>query len=144
MTTPNDTITSNRGRNEFRTIASEGMLMGGSVMRRAAAGPTATPSASIACTMGTSPAVGITKRAPALANTNIQIKESSTSWPMCGKSQARTAPNARTSTRYSGIKRMDIRYSTASHRAKETSCCCPTKSASGFRGTATLASEPAR
>lgn len=39
----------------------EGQLMAGKVMMSAAAGPEAIPNASIACTMGTSPAVGITK-----------------------------------------------------------------------------------
>src|SRR6202012_3076157 len=59
------TVANWRGLNVRPTIASEGTRMGGNTMSSAAAGPPPTPSDNIAWMIGTSPAVGITKIAPA-------------------------------------------------------------------------------
>jgi len=54
------------------SMASEGRLTAGSVIMSAPAGPAPIPKATIACTMGTSPAVGMTNGVPATAIATIQ------------------------------------------------------------------------
>lgn len=105
--------TSMRAGNERHSIgiASDGTLTGGSVISNAAAGPTPTPSASIACTIGTSPAVGITNSIPAMAKATIHSAALPTSGATYGNSHARAAPSSSTSTMYSGISRSVMRAS---------------------------------
>jgi len=96
--TPTVTTISTLARNDGAIIASDGRLIGGSVISSAPAGPAPIPSESIACTIGTSPAVGITKRVPASAKIAIHQSVLPISGPICGKSHARVAPRNRTRT----------------------------------------------
>src|SRR3546814_3036023 len=109
--------------------ASDGRLTGGSVISNAAAGPAAMPSASMAWTIGTSPAVGMTNSVPASASPNIHKTWLSTPGPTWGNSQARAAPSSSTSTMYSGTSRSVMRAHSTATRLNGFGSAIPAASA---------------
>src|ERR1041384_547788 len=87
----------------------EGRLNAGRAVRRAAAGPTPRPKDINVCTMGISPAVGMTNSVPVNASARVQDIPL-TLGVTAGNNHALTAPSKQTSTTYSGITVFDRRH----------------------------------
>src|SRR5919198_1219470 len=90
-------------------MSREGTLNAGRVVRSAAAGPTPRPKDINVCTMGISPAVGMTKSVPVNARTSVQGRPSMLG-VTAGNNHARTAPSKQTKTTYSGISPLESRH----------------------------------
>src|ERR1041385_1427943 len=93
----------------------EGRLNAGKAVRRAAAGPTPRPKDIKVCTMGISPAVGMTNSVPVNANKSVQDIPF-TAGVTAGNSHARTAPSKQTKIMYSGITPFDSRHNDLNQR----------------------------
>src|SRR5882724_11988263 len=87
-------------------MSRDGRLKAGRVVRSAAAGPTPRPKDSNVCTMGISPAVGITKSVPVNASARVHGIPF-TLGVTAGNNHARSAPSKQTKITTSGISRLE-------------------------------------